>query len=306
MHIVDGHCDTLLALMENNEKLKKNNLQISLERIKQTNCDYLQFYAVFESPSIKGKKAIEDVNTMIGIFNRECKENNIKKVTTKKHLENNGHIALLSVEGLYFMDGKPKKIKELYKKGVRCLSLTWNPDNKFSGGISGESKKGLSSKGKKIIKLANKYGILIDVSHITDKGFWDIYKLSKKPFIATHSNARAICKNSRNLDDSMLKALKEKGGLTGINMYSSFLNDKGEASIMDVVKHIEYIASVASIDTVGFGTDFDGIPRDKSAIDSPYEILEVLNQLGKLNYTQEQIEKVAGLNYLRVLDKVLK
>lgn len=306
MYIVDGHCDTLLALMEKNENLVKNNLQIDLEKIKATKSNYLQFYAVFESPSIKGDRAIEDVNKMMSIYEKECKLNDITKILKKDDLLFNGHGALLSIEGLYFLNGKHKKIKELYEKGVRCLSLTWNPNNEFSSGVLGENDKGLLKKGKKVIKKAKQLGILIDVSHISDKGFWDVYNISKNPFIASHSNARAICSHSRNLDNDMLKALKEIGGLTGINMYSSFLNDRGVSDISDIIKHIEHIASIASIDTVGLGTDFDGIPRTQSAIDSPLEVLDIFEKLAKLNYTQDQIEKIAGLNYLRVLDKVLK
>jgi len=306
MYIVDGHCDTLLALMGKKEGLNKNNLQINLESIKATNSDYLQFYAIFVSPSIKGEKAADTFNEMYDIFNRECKLNNINKVTKKEDLIFKGHSALLSVEGLYFLNGNYKELDNLYNKGVRCVSLTWNGDNEFSGGILGESNEGLSTLGKKLVKKANKLGILLDVSHITDKGFWDIYDISKAPFIATHSNSRAICGNMRNLDNTMLRAIEKKGGLAGINVYDAFLKNRGKAHIKDIVKHIEYIASVTSVDTVGFGTDFDGIPRDKSAIDSPKDILLVFEELAKLNYTQEQIEKVAGLNYMRVLNNVLK
>jgi len=306
MYIVDGHCDTLLALMGKKEGLNKNNLQINLENIKATNSDYLQFYAIFVSPSIKGEKAVSTFNEMYDIFNRECKLNNINKVTKKENLIFKGHSALLSVEGLYFLNGKYKELDNLYNKGVRCVSLTWNGDNEFSGGILGKGDEGLSTLGKKLVKRANKLGILLDVSHITDKGFWDIYDISKAPFVATHSNSRAICSNIRNLDNTMLRAIEKKGGLAGINVYDAFLKNRGKAHLKDIVKHIEYIASTTSIDTVGLGTDFDGIPRDQSAIDSPKDILLVFEELAKLNYTQEQIEKVAGLNYMRVLNKVLK
>jgi len=306
MYIVDGHCDTLLALMEKNEKLNKNDLQIDLESIKATNSDYLQFYAIFVSPSIKGEKAANTFNKMYDIFNKECELNNINKITKKEDLVFKGHSALLSVEGLYFLNGNYKELDNLYNKGVRCVSLTWNGDNEFSGGVLGKSSEGLSKKGKKLVKRANKLGILLDVSHITDKGFWDIYEMAKAPFIATHSNARTICNNARNLDDDMLRAIEEKGGLTGINVYDAFLKNREKANIKDIIKHIEYIASVTSVDTVGLGTDFDGIPRNKSAIDSPKEFLNIFEELAKLNYTQEQIEKIAGLNYIRVLNNVLK
>ncbi|MBN2851963.1 MAG: dipeptidase [Clostridia bacterium] len=306
MYIVDGHCDTLLAMMLKKENLTENSLQIDAKKLKETSCDFLQFFAVFESPSIKGDQALADVNSMIDIFHRECENNGFTKILSKNDLSFKGLGGLLSVEGLYFLQGDEKEIDSLYEKGVRCLSLTWNPDNEFCGGIAGTSGNGLTKAGKKLIKKANKAGILVDTSHITDQGFWDVAECADAPFVASHSNARAICSHSRNLDDSMLKALKEANGMTGINMYDSFLKDHGKADIKDVVKHIEHIASVTSCDHVGFGTDFDGIPRDKSALDYPADLMEVLEQLARLNYSQENIEKIAGLNMIRILKQVLK
>lgn len=306
MYIVDGHCDTLLAMMLNGKGLEKNSLQIDANRLRETNSDFLQFFAIFESPSFKGNQAVIDVNCMIDLFHQECEKNGIRKILSSSDLEFKGLGGLLSIEGLYFLQGDVKQLDILYDKGVRCVSLTWNPDNEFSGGVAGTSGEGLTKAGKKLIKIANRKGILIDTSHITDKGFWDIAEHSDAPFIASHSNARAVCSHSRNLDDDMLKTLQAKGGLAGINMYDNFLRNEGKADINDVVSHIEHISSVTSTSNVGFGTDFDGIPRNKSAIDYPVNLLDVLENLAKLNYTQDDIEKIAGLNYIRVLKQVLK
>ncbi|MCK5811489.1 MAG: membrane dipeptidase [Clostridiales bacterium] len=306
MYIVDGHCDTLLALQKKSETLRKNSLQISLERIKQTNSEYLQFYAVFVSPSIKGLEAISQYKNMVNILQNECKENNIPRILTKNDLDFKGHGALLSVEGLYFLDGKQITLDDLYADGVRCLSMTWNGSNIYARGVLGNMHRGITKKGKELVRKAEKLGIVLDVSHLDDESFYDLSDMATKPFVATHSNARAICKNSRNLTDEMLVTLKKHKGVTGINMYGRFLKEQGETSIVDIIRHIEHICMVASVDTVGFGTDFDGIPREHSAIDSPYELIDVLEQLAILNYTQEQINKIAGGNFLRVLTSVLK
>ncbi len=306
MYIVDGHCDTLLALQQKKQVLKKNTIQISLDKIIQTKSDYLQFYAVFVSPSFKGEEAIYQYKDMVNILQNECEKNNIPRILTKSDLDFHGHGALLSVEGLYFLDGKEITLDDLYNDGVRCMSLTWNGSNIYAGGVLGKKNKGLTKKGEKLVKKAEKLGILIDVSHLDDQSFYDLSEIASFPFIATHSNARALCQNSRNLTDEMLVTLKKVKGLTGINVYGRFLKEKGETSIVDIVRHIEHICMVASVDTVGFGSDFDGIPREHSAIDSPMEIIDVLEQLAILNYTQEQIDKIAGGNYLRVLSEVLK
>ncbi len=306
MYIVDGHCDTLLALQEKKETLKENSLQISLNRIKKTSSDYLQFYAVFVSPSIKGLEAINQYKNMVSILQNECEKNNIPRILTKSDLNFKGHGALLSVEGLYFLDEKQITLDDLYKDGVRCLSMTWNGSNSYAGGVLGKLSHGLTKKGANLVKKAEKLGIILDVSHLDDRSFYDLSEISSNPFVATHSNARAICENSRNLTDDMLVTLKKHGGLAGINMYGRFLKEQGDTSVVDVIRHIEHICTVASVDTVGFGTDFDGIPREHSAIDSPIALIAVLEQLAILNYTQEQIDKIAGGNYLRVLTRVLK
>lgn len=310
MFIVDTHCDTLHGMLIKNEKFGKNELQIDYEKISKSSSEgFLQFFAVFESPSNPMTKQIADVKAMIESFKKITSEYKMHKVLSKKDLGGKGIKALLSLEGLYFMEGDVEMLDSLYEDGVRCLSLTWNPDNEFCGGVSGKSQKGLSEKGFQLVEKAIEKGILIDVSHITDKGFWDVKALAekyKKPFVATHSNARSLCSHKRNLDDKMIKALSESRGVAGINMFNCFLNDNCEAGISDVVKHIEYISSLTSTEHVGFGCDFDGIDREKSAISGPDELNCVLEKLLQLNYKENDVKNIAGGNFLRVLGEVLE
>ena len=309
MFIVDGHCDTLHALLIKEEDLSDNSLQVSKNALDICSKEgILQFFAVFESPSNPIEKQKADVRTMIDSYHKISEENYMKKVLSKKDLQGEGIKALLSLEGLYFMEGDIGLLDNLYDDGVRCMSLTWNPDNEFAGGVSGVSGGGLTEKGFELIKKAFGKGILIDVSHITDKGFWDIAEaagINRKPFVATHSNARKLCSHKRNLDDRMLKELARAGGVTGINMFSCFLSDKCEADINDVIRHIEYICSLIGPSYVGFGSDFDGIDRAKSAIAGPSKIGGVLERLLKLNYSEKDVIKIASGNFLRVLKEVL-
>lgn len=304
------HCDTLHGMLIKTEGFKDNTLQIDHRRLMNSNNgEFLQFFAVFESPSNPMSKQKSEVVDMINMYLNIVKEFKLQAVLTKADLNKNGLKSLLSLEGLYFMDGNIELLDGLYNSGVRCLSLTWNPDNEFSGGVGGESQKGLTNMGQELVKTAFSKGILIDVSHITDNGFWDIKKLAdkfKKPFAATHSNVRKLCSHIRNLNDDMLKAIADSGGVSGINMYSCFLNDKCDADINDVIEHIEYICSLTGPEYVGFGGDFDGIDRDKSALPGPESYNEVLEKLLQLNYSEDEVKGIAGENTIRVLREVLE
>ena len=310
MYIVDTHCDTLHGMLIKNEAFGNNTLQIDYEKLKNSGINgFMQFFAVFESPSNPIKKQKSDVKAMIESFHKITAEYKMQKVLNKADLDKKGIKALLSLEGLYFMEGNVNLLDSLYEDGVRCLSLTWNPDNEFSGGVSGNSKSGLSKKGYELVDKAMRKGILIDVSHISDKGFWDIKKIVDKydkPFVATHSNVRKLCSHKRNLDDKMIKALSQSGGVAGMNMFSCFLNNNCEAGLVDVIRHIEYICALTGPAHVGFGCDFDGIKREKSALPGPEALNSVLDKLLQLNYPESDVINIAGGNFIRVLGEVLE
>lgn len=310
MLIGDTHCDTLNGMLVKSEGFSNNSLQIDYQRLMNcNNGEYLQFFAVFESPSIPLSKQKSDVIDMINLYHDIVSEFRLQTVLKKTDLSKNGLKSLLSIEGLYFTDGSTEHMDYLFESGVRCISLTWNSDNEFSGGVGDESQKGLTSLGEELVKKLLVKGILIDVSHITDKGFWDIKNLAdefKKPFAATHSNVRKLCRHIRNLDDKMLKAIADSGGVTGINMYSCFLNENCNADINDVIEHIEYISALSGPEYVCFGGDFDGIDREKSALPGPESYNRVLDKLLQLNYTEDEVKGIAGENIVRVLSEVLE
>ncbi|MDX1358115.1 MAG: membrane dipeptidase, partial [Clostridia bacterium] len=170
MFIVDAHCDTLHGMLVKNIGFGENSLQVSHCVLKESSDEgMLQFFAVFESPSNPAEIQKTDVRSMIVNFHRISEEFNMKKVLGKDDLAGAGLKALLSIEGLYFLEGESDSVDSLYNDGARCISLTWNPDNEFSGGVSGKKSLGLTEKGRKIIRRMFELGILVDVSHISDK-----------------------------------------------------------------------------------------------------------------------------------------
>ncbi|MBQ2505635.1 MAG: membrane dipeptidase, partial [Erysipelotrichaceae bacterium] len=235
--------------------------------------------------------------------------------------ETNGLMnGLLTLEEGAVIDNDLAKLDDYYNLGVRMITLTWN----FANGIGfpnftpvegmerpemlriTNQKDGLTDFGIQYVRRMEELGMIVDVSHLSDAGFYDVVKYSTKPFVASHSNARSVCGVARNLTDEMIRLLAEKGGVTGLNYCSSFIddNDTGYTSIASMVEHVSHIAKVGGIDCIGLGSDFDGIGstleiKDCSGMQKLYEALTPY-------FTQEELEKIFYKNVLRVYKEVLR
>lgn len=311
MVIVDAHCDTLLGLLDKKSCLLKNNLHIDIERMQKYE-GYIQFFAAFIDPIYCQAYALRRAIQLIDAFYRQLdlyKDSislcyNIETINTALKERKVG--AILSIEGGEALQGDLATLRAFYKLGVRSLCLTWNYRNEIGDGVKDSSTEGgLTSFGKDVIREMNSIGMIIDVSHISEKGFWDVIELSKDPIIASHSNSKTICNHIRNLTDLQIKAIKDNGGVMGINFYPFFLNNTENASIIDVIKHIEYIASLVGCDHIGIGADFDGIECTPSDIRGVQDTCKIVNELLRLNYTENDVKKIAGGNFLRIINQVL-
>ncbi len=316
MHVIDAHCDTLLAICE-----KKEDMQYSYDKVKTLKMPYLQFFAMFCPPSILSyedgyDKSVNLLSQMMNLYDKMTEEYSYIKVLGIKDIidfektKEDSYpsvFSLLSIEGVYLSKGDLSYLDYLYSKGVRCLSFTWNPSNEFAQGVNGNTGNGLTVLGKNALRKCHNLGILIDVSHASDKTFYDIAALSEKPFVATHSNSRHVCSHKRNLDDDMLKTIAKSGGLAGINYFSDFLVEKEKnrvADISDIIKHIEYMSALTGTKHIGFGSDFDGI--DKSAIKNVTKVSDIINALLKLNYSEDEVRDICSGNMIRILKEVMQ
>ncbi|MFA7673580.1 MAG: membrane dipeptidase [Clostridia bacterium] len=320
MYVVDGHCDTLFAMYSN-----KNELQLSYEKICSLGISYLQFFAICCPPSILNEKngfnrSLKVFQGMNDIYNCSVAYEKFHPVKTrndvidfinhagsKKNAASPVLYSLLSVEGIYLSKGELAYIDELYDKGVRCMSLTWNPSNELGQGVKGDEKLGLSVLGRNTVRKCNELGILLDVSHANDHTFWDLAGIASKPFTATHSNARALCSNKRNLSDEMIKTIAEKNGVIGINYFNDFLIEKANginATVSDILKHVEYICALVGTDHIGLGSDLDGM--DNTPIKDICDVTILIDALYRANYKEDDIRKICGGNFLRVLLEVMK
>ena len=316
MHVIDAHCDTLYAMCK-----EKTQLQFTYDLVKSLNMPYLQFFAMYSPPSLLLQEGGFDQSVkihlqMLKLYEEMTKKYSYTEVLCKKDIiafektdtdSCNTLFSLLSVEGVYLSKGELSYIDYLYDNGVRCLSFTWNHSNEFAEGVNGNKGEGLTVLGRKAVKKCNSLGIIIDVSHASDKTFYDIAELSKKPFVATHSNSRFICAHRRNLDDEMLKTIAKSGGLAGINYFSDFLVEKEqnrEAGVDDIIRHIEHMASLTGTKHIGLGSDFDGV--DKAAISDVSAVEEIINTLLRLNYSEQAVKDICAGNMIRILREVLK
>jgi len=312
--VFDGHCDTILEVMNHKRTLEKKSTtgHLDIPRMKEGGID-VQVFAVFIEDIYKPDRALKRTLQLIDCFYREMKKNrdDISLVTNYNQIEKinrAGKIAaILSIEGGEALEGDLGVLRILYRLGVRLLTLTWNQRNQIADGI-GESRtgSGLTEFGLKVIDEMNDLGMLIDVSHLSEIGFWDVIKRSKTPIVVSHSNCYALCPHLRNLKDEQIKALADKDGVIGITFVPDFLTqEKRKTSVKDVVKHIDYLVEKVGVDYVGLGSDFDGtgdLPLGLEGVDKIPNLTEELLDRG---YKEREIEKILGGNFLRVFRKVV-
>lgn len=312
MKLIDLHCDTIDKLMLNVKEynLKSNDFSVDIERLKKAD-SLAQTFALFVDTSI-ANNPYDYCMSMADKFFQEVEKNNdiISLATNHKEIidnESNGKIsALLSIEEGAVLEGKIENLKKFYDIGVRMMTLTWNYPNEigFPHNVGLSKEKGLTSFGKEVVQRMNDLGMLVDVSHISDAGFYDVADIATKPFIATHSNARQLMNHSRNLTDDMIKVLANSGGVTGLNFFHSFLSQDSETKIAYIINHMKHIINVGGIDVLAIGTDFDGINSEVEIADIS-EMDKLVRELERERFTCDEIEKIYYKNALRVIKDVL-
>ncbi len=331
MNILDMHCDTISLMLENRRAGKKHSLRentghVDLVRMKKSGY-ILQNFALFVDNG-KCQNPWDEVLELYDCYMDEMLKNGdlISPVLCfddiEKNISQDKMSSLLTVEEGAVCMGEIEKLNKLYDMGVRMMTLTWNypneigfPNTDYSGKstvdpYTSDTINGLTEKGREMVEQMDKLGMIVDVSHLSDAGFYDVLECSKKPFVASHSNARSICRHVRNLTDDMLKKLGERGGVAGLNFYPVFLTDVPDCTpnpgtLDAVVMHAKHIVKCAGIEALSLGSDFDGM--DGHAHLTGAESMHLLyDALGKAGFTQDQIDKVFYKNALRVYKDVLK
>jgi len=325
MKIIDMHCDTLGGAYRDPENFSLFSNEASIDFQKMKKGDYMaQFFAMFLPPRHMAEKAgrvlpadDEMINTMASTLMREIKKHSdlIAFARNAEELLANDKAgkmsAFLTIEDGRSVEGSFDKLQQYYDLGVRLISFTWNYANCFGSPNSLDKdvmNTGLTQFGKEAVEWMNHKGMLIDVSHLSDAGFFDVARLSKKPFVASHSNCRALSGHQRNLTDEMIPLLAKAGGVSGINFCAPFLSEDLTSKfslISDMVRHVKHFVKLGGIECVGLGSDFDGITGTLEVNDASM-MPNLLHALSKEGFTDDQIEKIAYTNVLRVIKESLK
>lgn len=324
MKVADMHSDTIYKLLKRRRKgenlcLRENSLHMDLQKMKQA--DYLlQNFAMFVEQGTC-ENLYEEAKAEYTVFAEEMKKNQdlISQVFCYEDILKNqetGKIsALLTIEEGEVCLGKIEKLEEFYDLGVRMMALTWNFHNSLSTSTAQKvlptprnyhgSRAGLTETGIAFVERMEELGMIPDVSHMSDAGIEDLLQIAKKPFVASHSNARALCGHGRNLTDEFLKRMGEKGCVIGANFYSEFLREGAQLSKTEhIAEHILYMVDKAGLESVGLGTDYDGIDcaLEMSDCSKIQMLAEVLKKKGM---TESQIERVFYKNVLRIYKELL-
>lgn len=228
---------------------------------------------------------------------------------------------ILHFEGAEAIDKDLDSLEVFYQAGLRSLGIVWSRPNDFAEGVpfrfpaSPDIGDGLTDAGKALVKACNEMGIMIDLSHLNEKGFWDVAKISDAPLVATHSNVHAISATPRNLTDKQLDAIKESDGMVGLNFATAFLREDGgvdltpeeraNTPLATMVKHIDYLVECIGIERVGLGSDFDGAGIPK-AIGDVAGLPNLITALQDAGYDDDSLNKITHQNWLRVLRKTWK
>lgn len=308
MDLFDGHCDTILKCYLEGGGLRRQTGHLDLER-RRGKGRWAQFFATFGSPEdMPGRSLWEVFLEEYALFRSEMDANADLVSFCRTGAEAEAAFAagktaaFLSAEGAELLDCDLDKLRLAHRMGVRIVNITWNHPNALSGTNAEEQDRGLSEQGKAFVKTMGELGMLVDVSHLSDPGFWDVMEITDRPVVATHSNSRAVFPHPRNLTDEQFTAIINTNGVAGLNMYAGFLGD--DPDLDTVVSHLEHFLALGGENNVSMGGDWDGItsmPRGMSGIQDMEKLYE---HLLRRNYSEALLEKVFYSNLMRVVNEV--
>lgn len=317
MRLIDLHCDTIWACMRKEEHLYSNTGHIDLDKLKTAE-SMAQFFACFiHMDNFQGEhrftKAYDYALEMIAFAKKEFR--NVpehillarSRYDVEKNDENGQISAFLTIEEGGIVDSDMERLHRLYEEGVRLMTLTWNYENCIGYPNSRDAEimnRGLKPFGMDVVEEMNRLGMLIDVSHLSDGGFWDALQRSEKPVVASHSNARALCPHPRNLSDEMIRALSEQGGIIGLNLYPYFVRNDGVITTEHLADHLCHMYQVGGEDVLAIGTDFDGFDEGVSDVAHIGQMELVYETVKRKGFTERQMEKIWHGNALRILKEM--
>lgn len=297
--IIDLHCDTLTRDMWASQPpscgpLCNSSYHIALGKM-PPGLRWVQCFAIFVPDNYRGEDAIAFFDRYRAVFDRQMVVHGDKISSCRSFadmeqaMEAGKFAAVLTVEGGAVLAGRPERAQVLRDAGVRMLTLTWNGPNELGSGH--DSAMGLTECGREAVAELERCGVLVDVSHLNDRGFEDLLSVAKKPFVASHSNARAVCTHRRNLPDAFIREIAARGGLIGLNYSRDFLSDSGRGSLDDLYRHVCHFLELDAGACLALGSDFDGtdVHPDLDSVEKSVSIYSYLTRHGIPEDTADDI-----------------
>lgn len=309
--LFDAHCDTVSRMCHKNyqsDSFTKSSGHLDLERIAGY-APYAQFFALFANASTAGPPMWERYQTMLARLRKEIAEHSrhICICCTAEQAVSAGQqgraAAFVSVEGAELLNCDIQMLEQAYTDGVRAVTITWNHANALSGTHMDHPEQGLTQQGVAFVSRMRELGMLVDVSHLSDPGFWDIVEKVPGPVIATHSNARNIFFHTRNLTDEQITAIIQSQGVIGLNLYEPFVGPK-RATVDHLRAHLDHILDLGGADTVALGGDWDGADPLVEGFEDISCWSVLYEELLRRNYPQELIDKLFYNNMMRIVREV--
>lgn len=311
MIVCDAHCDTVDRLMTGKSELgiRQSTGHIDIYKMIDGGVDVQVFACCVYD---QGMRLIEE---KISVLHKQFSKYSsfiklAKKLSDVNQADKDGKLSgIFAIEGGRAIENKIENLKKFYDLGVRLMTINWKSTD-WSDASQQEAKhNGLTNFGKEVIKEMNKLGMMIDISHSSDKTVMDVLKISDDPVIASHSNAKALCDHPRNLNDQLIKEIASANGVICVNFYPPFVRKykAGESqrpSYKRVVDHIEHIIKVGGINCVGLGSDFDGIDKVVEGLEDATKMPRITEELLARGYPEEEIVKIMGGNFLSIFGRV--
>lgn len=308
--MIDLHCDTLMELLDHPDSgdLYSNKWKIDIEKLRQGH-SMVQDFAIYvdledtEDPYGRYESMLQLFQDNMAAYSQHIRH--IRSYEDLKTCRQNGKLgALLSVEEGGVFESSLDKLRKAYEDGVRLVTISWNYPNGLCEPHCGDPHKGLTDVGIAFVQTMEELGMIVDCSHLNDAGIAQLDQLLTKPFIASHSNARAVTPHSRNLRDDQIRMIANKGGVIGLNFANHFLGDSPMSRIDDIVRHGLYIRQVGGSDVVALGTDFDGIDPN-TEIENIGHMDRLREAFLKAGLSQEETDKIFWKNADRLLQNIL-
>jgi membrane dipeptidase len=313
MFYCDAHVDTLSKMLKN----EWSNLQdiprdshVTVRRLRQSPAGLIVF-ACFTEKKDKSLPPLLRTLRMIAIAHEAARKNSdwleiIPDSAAFQKTHKNGKIALvLSLENGIAVEEDLSLLSIFHRLGVRLMGLTWNHRNRLGDGVGKPGgRRGLTALGREALCEMERLGIIVDVSHLSERTFWDVLESTTAPIVATHSNAFSLCPHPRNLTDPQIRAIAERKGFIGLNFCGLFLKQTFGASIADVVKHASHIAEVGGPEVLAIGSDYDGIIDPPAKLEHIGKVGSLVAALRKAGFSQYEIGGIMQRNFLRVFKTV--